>query len=60
MSGRICRTADEAFQAGWEAKCEHGADPGECSPCALTDTEIAQLMILLRHLFAPQQDARET
>lgn len=48
MPGRICRTADEAFKAGWEEPCDHGTDPGECSQCCLTDVEIARLVVLLR------------
>lgn len=58
MPGRICRTADEAFQAGWDEPCDHGTDPGECSECGLTDTEIARLVILLSHLAAPEPAGR--
>ncbi|GHA00933.1 hypothetical protein ACFOOM_12530 [Streptomyces echinoruber] len=47
MPGRICRTVDEAFQAGWNESCDHGTDPGECPQCSLTDGEIARLVILL-------------
>jgi hypothetical protein len=47
MSARLCRTADEAFQAGWDEPCDHGSDPGECPTCRLTDMEIARLAILL-------------
>ncbi|MFF9097627.1 hypothetical protein ACF1AX_31455 [Streptomyces sp. NPDC014802] len=51
MPGRICRTADEAFTAGWEEPCDHGyADPGECPTCGLTDEEIARFVILLGDL----------
>ncbi|MFJ4551018.1 hypothetical protein ACIP4X_17625 [Streptomyces sp. NPDC088817] len=54
MSARICRTAADAFQAGWDAPCEHKVpDPGDCPDCALTDTEIAQLAVLLRGLGIP-------
>lgn len=48
MRGRICLTPEEAFQAGWEEPCDHGADPGDCPQCRLTDTEIARLVVLLR------------
>ncbi|HEY5832424.1 hypothetical protein [Streptomyces sp.] len=44
----ICRTADEAWQAGWDAPCEHGLGPGDCPRCALTAEEIARLAILHR------------
>ncbi|MFF3847978.1 hypothetical protein [Streptomyces sp. NPDC002328] len=53
MAGRICRTAEEAFQAGWDETCEHNTDPGECPVCGLTDTEIARLVVLLGHLALP-------
>jgi hypothetical protein len=58
MPGRICRTADEAFQAGWNEDCDHGRDPGECRVCGLTDTEIAQLVVLLGHLGTPAPEGR--
>lgn len=54
----ICRTAEEAFQAGWEATCDHGRDPGECRQCGLTDTEIARLVVLLGHLATPAPEGR--
>lgn len=45
----ICRTPEEAFQAGLDAPCEHGIpNPNECSRCELTDAEIAYLVTLLR------------
>lgn len=47
MSGRLCRTADEAFAAGWDEPCDHGADPAECKACALTGGEVARLVVLL-------------
>lgn len=53
MPARICRTADEAFQAGWDEPCDHGLDPGECSACCLTDAEIARLVLLLSDLASP-------
>lgn len=53
MPGRICRTAEEAFQAGWDETCEHNADPGKCRVCGLTDTEVTRLVVLLGHLAIP-------
>ncbi|MHC3474627.1 hypothetical protein ACYF6T_38860 [Streptomyces sp. 7R007] len=50
MSARICRTADEAFDAGWNASCDHGADPASCLACGLTDSEIARVVTLLSGL----------
>lgn len=50
---RICRTADEAYQAGYEAPCDHGIDPVQCPKCCLTEEEIGRLAVLLRPL-APQ------
>ncbi|MFI5973604.1 hypothetical protein [Streptomyces sp. NPDC051452] len=58
MSARICRTAEEAFQAGWDEKCDHDTDPGVCPECGLTDTEIARLVILLSHPAAPTSAVR--
>lgn len=51
----MCRTADEAWQAGWDAPCEHGiADPTACPDCALTPDEIARMVTLHRpYLQAP-------
>lgn len=50
----ICRTPEEAFQAGWERPCEHGVpDVNDCPDCRLTDDEITQIVALLRpHLSA--------
>lgn len=49
MTGRICRTADEAFQAGFEEPCEHQVpDPEDCPQCRLTEAEIGRLVVLLR------------
>jgi len=59
MSGRLCRTADEAFDAGWNERCTHGGDPGECPGCSLTDTEITKLVVLLSHLAVPAQAGRD-
>ncbi|MFF0139753.1 hypothetical protein ACFYRN_25275 [Streptomyces sp. NPDC005227] len=47
MTGRLCRTADEAFAAGWDEPCDHGVDPAECRSCALTGGELARLVVLL-------------
>lgn len=45
----ICLTAEDAWQAGWDAPCEHGVpDPNDCPRCALTAEEIARLVILHR------------
>ncbi|MFF8406983.1 hypothetical protein ACF06P_35820 [Streptomyces sp. NPDC015684] len=61
MAARICRSAAEAFRAGWDEKCDHDAHPDECPECGLTATEIAQLVILLSppeaHASAPQAAA---
>ncbi|MET7776250.1 hypothetical protein ABZU94_10770 [Streptomyces mirabilis] len=59
MPARICRTADEAFQAGWDEPCDHGHDPGECPACGLTDAEISRLVVLLSDLAsrAPERAA---
>lgn len=44
----MCRTPEEAFQAGWDAPCEHGIpDPTECPECRLTPEEITRLAVLL-------------
>lgn len=59
MGARICRTAEEAFRAGWDAPCEHGeSDPDECRHCELTDTEVAKLLVLLSGLIAPAHQER--
>jgi hypothetical protein len=56
---RICMTADEAFQAGFNEPCQHGTPPDVCSRCRLTDAEIGRLVVLLRGAFAPKpQDAK--
>ncbi|MET9081378.1 hypothetical protein ABZX77_05655 [Streptomyces sp. NPDC004237] len=49
----ICRTSADAFQAGWNEPCDHGADPTQCRHCCLTDVEIERLVILLGHLAEP-------
>lgn len=45
----ICKTVEEAFQAGFNAPCEHGI-PAEddCAKCRLTEDEIVRLALLLR------------
>lgn len=48
----ICKTPQEAWRAGWEEPCEHGADLAECPKCAPTDEEIALLAPLLRPYLA--------
>lgn len=51
MSGQkpqICRTPEEAFQAGWDAPCEHNIpDITQCPKCRLTESEIARIAVLL-------------
>lgn len=45
----MCRTFEEAFQAGWDAPCEHGVpNPVDCPRCRLTPEEIAVLVVLHR------------
>lgn len=44
----ICRTAEDAWQAGQAAPCEHGAPIVECPQCRLTDEEIVRLAVLHR------------
>ncbi|MCQ9178731.1 hypothetical protein KMT30_06735 [Streptomyces sp. IBSBF 2953] len=54
MGARICRTANEAFAAGWDEPCEHGQpDPGECRQCGLTDVEVERLSVVLGGLATP-------
>ncbi|MDX2667430.1 hypothetical protein [Streptomyces stelliscabiei] len=56
---RICRTIEQAFEAGFNEACEHGTQPGHCSHCRLTDAEIGRLVVLLRGAQKPQaQDAK--
>ena len=44
----ICRTPEEAFQAGWDSPCEHGIpDPVDCPDCRLTPEEITCFAALL-------------
>lgn len=50
----ICRTAEEAWQAGWDEPCQHGIpDPVDCTGCRLTPTEIARLAMLHRPYLQP-------
>lgn len=55
----ICRTAEDAWQAGWNAPCEHGRPLDGCDQCALTADEITRLAALHRpHLAAPETRTR--
>ncbi|MFE5369201.1 hypothetical protein [Streptomyces mirabilis] len=50
----ICRTPEEAWQAGLELPCEHGVRPlPECPDCRLTEAEIADLAVLLGSYLRP-------
>jgi hypothetical protein len=45
----MCRTFEEAFQAGWDAPCEHNVpNPVDCPGCRLTPEEAAALALLHR------------
>lgn len=56
---RICRTAEQAFEFGFNEPCEHGTQPDQCSHCRLTDAEIGRLVVLLRGAQRPlAQDAK--
>ncbi|MFM9645676.1 hypothetical protein ACKI1S_05945 [Streptomyces galilaeus] len=49
MNGRICLSPDEAFEAGFEAPCEHLVpNPNDCPECRLSGAEIRRLAVLLR------------
>ncbi|MEW2570459.1 hypothetical protein [Streptomyces sp. NPDC047070] len=48
MSGRICLTPAEAFEAGFAELCEHEAAPERCPQCRLTPAEIGRLVVLLQ------------
>lgn len=51
----ICRTPEEAFEAGFNEPCEHGVpDPVDCRHCRLTDIEIGRLVVLLRGAVRPR------
>lgn len=48
-AGRICRTPEEAFEAGLTEGCEHGARAAaDCQRCRLTGAEIGRLAVLLQ------------
>ncbi|MFJ8140618.1 hypothetical protein [Streptomyces sp. NPDC096013] len=50
MSGRVCLSVDEAFQAGFEEPCQHLVpDPNDCPKCRLTEAEIRRVAVLLRN-----------
>lgn len=45
----ICRTVEDAFQAGLNAPCEHGIpNPVDCPDCRLTPAEIERLVVMHR------------
>ncbi|MDG9703732.1 hypothetical protein [Streptomyces sp. DH37] len=49
----VCRTADEAWEAGYTAPCEHGVpDPTACADCRLTPEEIGHFAVLLSGLYS--------
>ncbi|MFI1030775.1 hypothetical protein [Streptomyces sp. NPDC020951] len=49
MTGRICLSPEEAFEAGFEEPCEHLVpNPADCPDCRLTAAEISRLSVLLR------------
>lgn len=61
MSGRVCLTSDEAFEAGFNEPCQHGRpDPDDCSRCRLTDAEIGRLVVLLQGARHPQEQSANT
>lgn len=61
MSGRICLSPQAAFEAGFEAACEHRVpDPTTCPQCRLTDAEIRRLAVLLRGEPAAEAAVRST
>jgi hypothetical protein len=49
----ICRTRDEAFQAGLDADCEHDTDPLLCPACRLTAAEVSHMAALHRPHLQP-------
>lgn len=54
----MCRTPEEAFQAGWDAPCEHGVpDPVDCPGCRLKPEEITRIAILFRPCLRALMDA---
>lgn len=55
---RICRTPEEAFEAGLTEPCEHGAHVAvDCERCRLTAAEIGQLAVLLQSCLRPAASA---
>lgn len=56
MSGRICLTPDQAFEAGFAEPCEHALAPEKCRQCRLSDAEIGRLVVLLQD--APRASAQ--
>ncbi|WP_435969342.1 hypothetical protein [Streptomyces sp. Qhu_M48] len=44
----ICRTPEEAFEAGLHEACEHGVHPAACQTCQLSEPEITRLVVLYR------------
>lgn len=58
---RICRTPQEAFEAGFNAPCEHLVpDPNDCPRCRLTEAEIRRLAVLLRRRPQTAAESSET
>lgn len=58
---RICRTPQEAFEAGFNAPCEHGVPrPPNCPRCRLTEAEIGRLAVLLGACLRPAAERSET
>jgi hypothetical protein len=54
----MCRTPEEAFQAGWDAPCEHGIpNPVDCPGCRLSPEEITALVVLHRPYLRPSDSA---
>lgn len=55
---RICRTPEEAFEAGLTEPCEHGARVAvDCERCRLTEAEIGHLAVLLQSCLRPTANA---
>lgn len=48
MSGRICLTPEQAFEAGFAELCEHEIAPEKCRQCRLSEAEIGRLVVLLQ------------
>lgn len=61
MTGRVCLTVDEAFEAGFNEPCAHDVpDPEDCPGCRLTDTEIGRLAVLLQGAVRPRTQPNAT